>query len=109
MSRDRKILNTTVFRGEFTEDKGKQWFWTTIAPNGNVVGDGGEGYNRLDGAVNGFFSQQGIEVDKATMGKEPIGDYSKLEKIGADRFVICRYESVKKQPSTKSQKGIGHE
>lgn len=105
----RKILSTTHFRGSFTNDKGKQWFWSTTVPNENTVGDSGEGYNRLSGAVNGFFAQQGIAVDDATMGKGPIGDYSKLEKIGPDHFVIHKYEARKAQPSTKSQKGIGHE
>lgn len=96
MSSDRKVLSTTDFVGNATEDQGKQWFWSTKAVNGKTVGDGSEGYNRLTGAVEGFFSQQSVPNDVANAivrGDATLsGPFSKLEKIGPDHFRITRYE-----------------
>lgn len=36
-----------------------QWFWHTQSANGEIVATGGEGYVSLEGAINGFLSQQG--------------------------------------------------
>jgi uncharacterized protein YegP (UPF0339 family) len=38
---------------------GGQWYWHTVADNGNIVADGSEGYNRISGAIHGFLVSQG--------------------------------------------------
>jgi uncharacterized protein YegP (UPF0339 family) len=43
----------------FTQNDAGQWFWHTKASNGNIVADGAEGYNRIEGAIHGFLSSRG--------------------------------------------------
>jgi hypothetical protein len=85
---DRKVKNRTHFRRQHTPKAGWQWHWTTKANNGETVAVGGEGYDELRGAVNGFFSTHGIDVEQASLASE----FSKLEKFSDDHYVITQYE-----------------
>jgi len=39
---------------EFYRDSDGEWRWRLTAANGNIIADSAEGYERMDGAVNGF-------------------------------------------------------
>jgi uncharacterized protein YegP (UPF0339 family) len=38
----------------YYRDTAGEWRWRLVAANGNLIAESGEGYERLDGAVNGF-------------------------------------------------------
>lgn len=93
---NRKVLNRTHFRRRETHksgpnDRGVQWewFWQTRANNGEIVAVGGEGYDELRGATNGFFASHGIDVNQASLHSE----FSKIEKFTDDHYVVTQYES----------------
>lgn len=41
-------------RVRYYRDNAGEWRWSAISSNGNIVADSSEGYERLDGAINGF-------------------------------------------------------
>ena len=69
-------------------EEGCEWYWHTQSPNGQVVGDSGEGYRELRKAVQGFFAQQGVDPKKATTGSP----YSQLKQINKNTYQIIKYE-----------------
>ena len=87
---DRKVLNRTHFRRRHTEAAGWQWHWTTKANNNETTAVGGEGYDQLRGAVNGFFSTHGVDPEAASLSSE----FSQLEKFSDDHYVITQYQSA---------------
>lgn len=40
----------------YYKDEAGEWRWRAVAPNGEVVATSSEGYERLDGAINGFHA-----------------------------------------------------
>lgn len=46
--------NEPVF--ELYEDNASEWRWRLVAPNGNIIGDSGEGYASKQGAKRGIES-----------------------------------------------------
>lgn len=78
-----------------------QWRWATkTADDRKIVGVGGEGYDRIDGAVNGFMSQQGIpgwEPSTTPLGMDFPDGYT-LQKIADDHYVISKYETNNEDP-----------
>lgn len=71
------------------DDGPELWHWHTQTANGEIVGDGAEGYNRLSGAVHGFWAQQGVNPDDAQLSS----DYSQLERVNANVYQIKKFES----------------
>ena len=63
----------------------REWHWTTCAANGNKIGVGGEGYGRLDGAINGFLGQQGFPGWKP--GNALPEGYT-LSKVTPNRYIM---------------------
>lgn len=55
MSERLLISQTVVYQG-----KDDRWYWYTKSMNGKKIGDSGQGYVDMKGAVNGFFAQQGF-------------------------------------------------
>jgi Domain of unknown function (DUF1508) len=88
-----RVIQPTNENGEIIlptdpEDDGpEEWYWHTQTTNGEVVGDGAEGYNRLSGAVQGFFAQQGVDPDDASLS----APYSKLEKVNDNVYQIKKF------------------
>lgn len=73
-----KIVAITEFTRSYKND---EWYWTTKSPNGDVVGDGSEGYKELRKALAGFDAQQG--------GLS--ASYSKLVKVSDREYHIRKY------------------
>jgi hypothetical protein len=75
-----------------------QWRWTKEAPNGEVVAVGGEGYDRAGGAVNGFFSAEGVpewEPNNFDWENGVFGDFPErytFQTFAQNHFVICEYK-----------------
>jgi hypothetical protein len=86
---DLELVGRTHFRKNNTQNQGWQWFWSTMtADEGEIVGVGGEGYSTLQGAINGFFSQQGLPSWEP--GQALPGGY-RLEKIDEQHSVIIKF------------------
>lgn len=49
----------TIYRSE----KDGKFYWRITHPNGNLIADGGEGYNRPMGAINGLRAAKAV-LDK---------------------------------------------
>jgi uncharacterized protein YegP (UPF0339 family) len=73
---------------EFRLSNDKQWYWHTEAPNGETVGDGGEGYKELRKAIAGFFAQQGFDVTTEDPAQR---QYSKLYQENEKVYHIRKY------------------
>lgn len=86
---DLKLVGRTHFKKSLTENNGWQWFWSSMtADEREVVGVGGEGYASLNGAINGYLSQQGFpewEPGIALPGNH------RLEKIDEQHFVLIKF------------------
>lgn len=68
-----------------------QWYWHTQSPNGDIIGDGSQGYDRLNKAVNGFFAQQGVDpVELRSLPPEK-QHYSKMIKVTNSVWHIRKY------------------
>ena len=80
-----RVVSITEFN---QSPKDNQWYWTTLAANGEPVGDGAQGYQELRKAVGGFFSQQGVDLKTVAPEDNP---YSKLIKINPIEFHIRKY------------------
>lgn len=81
-----RILTITEF--SFSSNDG-QWYWHTATPNGEKVGDGGEGYKELRKAIHGFFAQQGF--DPAAPLDDSDKQYSKLYQESERVYHIRKY------------------
>lgn len=91
---DLKLVGRTHFRKSNTEDKGWQWFWTTMtADEVNAVGVGAEGYDNLNGAINGYLSQQGLPEWEPGWAL-PTG--YRLEKIDEQHYVMIKFAKTQK-------------
>lgn len=88
---ERNVVNRTHFqrsRGQ-GDDGAWQWYWKTRANNGQITAVGGDGYDELRGAINGFFSTHGIDPNKASLRS----DFGKIQKFDDNHYVIVQYES----------------
>lgn len=87
-----KLVSRTHFKKSHSEN-GWSWYWQTRTPDEvDVVGDGAEGYTRMNKALNGFMSQQGVpewNPDEGGMQSLPEG-YS-LQKISDDHYVVSKF------------------
>lgn len=81
-----RILTVTEFE---RSDKNDQWYWHTQTANGDIVGDGSEGYHNLEDAVSGFFAQQGFDP-AAELAPED-RQYSRLYQTDDTHFSIRKY------------------
>lgn len=89
---ERRLVGRTHFRKKPTKDQGWQWFWSTMTPNErDTIGVGGEGYHNLDGAINGYLSQQGIPDWEA---QQAMPDGYRKEKIDPQHYVIIKFAKV---------------
>lgn len=102
----RKLLSRTHFQKSRNDQTNQwEWYWATESPNGEVVGDGGEGYERLVGSLNGFFAQQGVPFkpvpseDVRFHDQMPPG-YT-FQKIDAQHYVINKIEIKKSKSESK--------
>lgn len=43
---------------EVYQDRGGEWRWRLVVPNGNIIADSGEGYSSKQGAKRGIESVQ---------------------------------------------------
>jgi hypothetical protein len=73
-----------------------EWYWTEVAPNGKNISVGGEGYDELRGALNGFFASEGMPDWKPTSvqpGKimMPNNNYA-IQKFADDHYVITKFQ-----------------
>lgn len=91
---DLSLVGRTHFRKRNTENQGWQWFWSSMtADDTTVVGVGAEGYANLRGAINGYFSQQGLPDWQP--GQALPGGY-RLEKIDEHHSVILKFAKTEK-------------
>jgi hypothetical protein len=100
---NRVLVSRTHFRknredtGGLDQDSQPQWQWrwaTKAANDVDTVGVSGEGYDAINGAVNGFFSQQGIPNWAPESGglSANIPDGYTLQVMSHDHYVISKYE-----------------
>lgn len=92
-----RMVHRTVFNLTPTKDKGEQWFWTTFSPNfKDTIADGGEGYDNLDGALNGYFANQGFpdwKPEKSQYGSYvmPTEEFISVP-LNPKKFVVARFD-----------------
>lgn len=79
-----RVANIT----EFYLGANDKWYWRTQSPNGEILGDGGQGYKELRKAVHGFFKQQGY--DPAAEREPQYQQYSKLYEADKGHFYHIR-------------------
>lgn len=90
-----KLISRTHFRRGPTKDKGWQWYWTKESPNSQPVAVGGEGYDELRGAYNGFFANEGHPDWRPTADTLPEGYVA--QKFSDDHIVINQYETTEEK------------
>ena len=86
------VSQTFVYQG-----KDEKWYWHTKSMNGKKIGDGGQGYTDMKGAVNGFFAQQGFpdfDTSNQETWPENFGQPRKLPNE-QNTFVISAYRKDK--------------
>lgn len=87
-----RVLSRTHFERKIGTKTGEwQWYWRTEAANQEPIGVGGEGYDQLSSAVNGFLSQQGYPDWKPSQTELPV-DY-RMHKFDDSHHVITRYKT----------------
>jgi hypothetical protein len=87
----KKLLSRTHFEKKFGENSDRwQWFWRTMSANDvDSVAVGGEGYNNLVGAINGFMAGQGLSDWEP--GQPAMPDGYTMEKFDPQHYVITHH------------------
>lgn len=91
------VVNRTHFRRRPQGDPPDvvwQWYWQTKANNEQIVAVGGEGYDKVHSAINGFMAGQGLPDWKPG---DPFPEQYRVEKFDDYHYVITKYEVAQQQ------------